>query len=138
MEYNIETSTENNFTNYTLNPCLCEYKLVLFSETEDGNVFTILDKTGQCPHGIVNGPIKELCVQNVQELLDLELNTDQIKFWYLDDSKDIITIYYAACIQNNVDDRWIHVQELKDIPMIEEDYNLIKKLYKFVAKKDIE
>lgn len=137
MEYNIETSTDQ-FTDYILEPYLCEYKVVIFSETEDGNIFTLLDQSGKCPHGIVDGPIKELCIKNIEDLVDLKLSTDQIKFWYLDDSNDIITVYYAVCIQNNIDDRWIHINELKEIPIIAEDRDLIKKLYKYIAKKDIE
>jgi hypothetical protein len=136
-EFNIETSTKNQFIDYEFNPSLCMYKLIIFSETDDNNVFTLLDKTGQCPNGFVTGPVKELCVNNIKELVDLELDINQIKFWYLDDSTDIIKIYYTACLQNNVDERWFNVKELKDIPMITEDYNLISKLYKFISKKDI-
>ena len=136
-EFNIETSTTDQFVDYEFNPSLCMYKLIIFSETDDGNIFTLLDKTGQCPGGFVTGPIKELCIQNIKDLIDIELDTNQIKFWYLDDSTDIIKIYYAACLQNNVDERWLNIKELKDIPMITEDYNLINKLYKFISKKDI-
>jgi hypothetical protein len=138
IEFNIDSSTNNQFIDFELTPSLCKYKIILFSETEDENVFTLLDKNGQCPNGIVNGPVKDLCVQHIKELSDLELDLDQIKFWFLDDSTDIITIYYAACIQGHIDERWFHIKELKDIPMITEDYDLIKKLYRYVTKKNIE
>lgn len=138
MEYNIEVPSDNQFTEFISNPYCCEYKIVVFNETEEGELYTLIDKTGQCPNGLVDGPIAELCIQNIKKLSDIELQKEQIKFWQIDDSHDIITLYYAVCIQNTVDERWLHIKELKEIPIAPLDYDLIKRLYKFVTKKDLE
>lgn len=120
----------------------CIYRLIVLCETSEEELYVLLNKQEySCIYGNITNAatIKELCCYQIKDHTDIVLDPNDIKFWKVEDEQEFphVILNYVVCIQGKVDDRWINIKELKDLPIKPEDLDIIENLYKYVTKKKL-
>lgn len=140
MENNFEFDSYDEFINPELNKP-CTYKLIVLSETADEELYILLDKSDnyQCltDKTLLYKDIRTQCSQQIKNYTDIEVNPDDIKFWFIEDKIDKIILNYVICLNQDIDERWIKLNTINTLNIEEDDYTKILKLYKYVTKKNL-
>lgn len=113
------------------------YYFYMLSEYEN-EVYILLNQTHVINGDVTNaGTIKELCCFKVQDIGQVHIEPNDVKFWFLEDDLNKITLHYAACIQEPVNENWTKLTDIKNIDMHIKDRNNIEKLYYYVTKNKL-
>lgn len=113
------------------------YYFYMLSEYQD-EVYILLDHSHVINGDVTNtGTVKELCCFQVKNICQINIEPNDVKFWFLEDELNKLILHYVACIQEPINENWVKLKELKKIDLHPKNLDNIKKLYKYVTRDEL-